>query len=96
MSQIPPFDPDLEGPEPKYVRLADHIQARIAAGELGPNTRLRSERDLSREYGVAYGTIRSTARVLRDRGLIVTSPGKGTYIVGPKPTGATPSDEGER
>ena len=33
------------------------------------------------EHGVALGTARRTVRELRDRGLVVTLPAKGTYVV---------------
>jgi GntR family transcriptional regulator len=95
VSQIPPFDPELDGLEPKYVRLADHIQAEITADVHKAGSRMRSERDLAVEYGVSYGTMRSTARVLRERGLIVTSPGRGTYIVGTAPADPGPAGPDE-
>ena len=55
-----------------YEQVADHLAARIEAGELHPGQRLAPERDLATEYGVAYNTMRSAMQVLRDRGLIVT------------------------
>ncbi|WP_329119350.1 GntR family transcriptional regulator [Streptomyces sp. NBC_01353] len=88
-SQIPEFDP--QGPQLVYVAVADHITARIAAGELAPGARLPAERDLAEEYGVAYLTVRRAARVLRERGLILTVHGKGTFVVDPLPT-----DEGHQ
>ncbi|MFI8371704.1 GntR family transcriptional regulator [Streptomyces sp. NPDC085466] len=88
-SQIPEFNP--QGPQLVYVAVADHIAARIAAGELGAGARLPAERDLATEYGVAYLTVRRAASVLRERGLIVTVHGKGTFVVDPLPEGwATP------
>jgi DNA-binding GntR family transcriptional regulator len=78
---VPEFDPT--GPQLVYVALADHIAARIAAGELRPGARLPSERDLAAEYGVAYLTVRRAAAVLRERGLIVTVHGRGTYLTEP-------------
>lgn len=83
-SQIPEFDP--QGPQLVYVAVADHISARIAAGELAPGARLPAERDLAEEYGVAYLTVRRAARVLRERGLILTVHGKGTFVADPLPT----------
>ncbi|RSS51230.1 GntR family transcriptional regulator [Streptomyces sp. WAC01280] len=87
-SQIPEFDP--QGPQLVYVAVADHITARIAAGELAPGARLPAERDLAEEYGVAYLTVRRAARVLRERGLILTVHGKGTFVVDPLPTDEDP------
>jgi DNA-binding GntR family transcriptional regulator len=63
-----------------YVRVAEDIAARIASGELAPGTRLRAERQLAEHYGVAYGTIRRAMQVLRERGLITTIHGRGTFV----------------
>jgi DNA-binding GntR family transcriptional regulator len=75
---IPPWEPAPD--RLMYVQVADHISARIAAGDLRPGQRLRSERDLAAEYGVAYHTIRSAVRVLREQGLLVTFHGRGTFV----------------
>jgi DNA-binding GntR family transcriptional regulator len=66
-----------------YLRVADDIAARITSGELAPGARLRSERDLAEYYEVAYGTIRRATQVLRDRGLIETIQGRGTFVTAP-------------
>lgn len=76
-----------------YVALADHVERRIRAGELQPGTRLPSERELAAEYGVAYMTVRRAAGVLRERGLIVTVHGKGTFVVDPLPPGGETQGE---
>ncbi|WP_101256696.1 GntR family transcriptional regulator [Streptomyces barkulensis] len=89
-SQVPDFNP--QGPQLVYVALADHIAARIAAGELRPGVRLPAERALADEYGVAYMTVRRATAVLRERGLIVTVHGKGTFVVEQKPEEAGPGD----
>jgi GntR family transcriptional regulator len=78
---VPPFDP--AGAVYVYAAMADHIAARIAAGELRPDMRLPGERALAEEYGVALGTARRAMDVLRERGLVVTLPAKGTYVTGP-------------
>jgi GntR family transcriptional regulator len=82
VAQIPPWDPDAGGPAYVYARVADHIAARIAAGDLPADARLPGERDLAAEYGVAIGTVRRAVEELRDRGLVVTLPGKGTFVLG--------------
>ena len=78
VSEHPAIDPDA--PKLVYVQVADHIAARIEAGELAPGARLPAERDLATEYGVAYDTIRRATALLRDRGLIITIVGRGTYV----------------
>lgn len=80
MPRVPPFDPGEAGPSYVYARVADHLAARIAAGELPPGARLAGERDLAAEYGVALGTVRRAIEELRQRGLVVTLPAKGTFV----------------
>ena len=75
---IPPFEADPL--QLAYVQVADHITARIEAGEFPPETRLPPERDLADEYKVAYNTLRRAMDVLRDRGLVITLRGHGNYV----------------
>ena len=78
MEDRPAIDPNA--PKLVYVQVADHITARIQAGELAPGARLPAERDLATEYGVSYDTIRRATALLRKRDLIITIVGRGTYI----------------
>jgi GntR family transcriptional regulator len=48
------------------------------AGEFAQQ-RLPAERDLASEYGVAYQTVRRSMTVLRDREIVVTRLGRGTF-----------------
>jgi GntR family transcriptional regulator len=75
---VPPFSADPL--RLTYVQVAEHIEARIEAGELAAGQRMRPERDLAAEYGVAYNTVRKSMELLRERGLIVTMHGRGTYV----------------
>ena len=61
-----------------YVQVADVIAARIEAGEI--THRLPAERDLAKELGVAYQTLRHAMKALRDRGLIIPRQGRGTFV----------------
>ena len=78
MSDHPAVDPNA--PKLIYEQVADHLTARIEAGELSPGARLPAERDLATEYGVAYDTIRRATALLRARGLILTIVGRGTFV----------------
>lgn len=71
---------DHEGPTPLYVQVADAIAARIDAGDLQPNRPIPSENQLVQEYGVARGTARKAIQLLRERGLVITVVGRGTYV----------------
>jgi DNA-binding GntR family transcriptional regulator len=85
-SEVPDFSP--QGSQLIYVAVADHVEARIRTGELQPGARLPAERDLAQEYGVAYLTVRRAAQVLRERGLIETVHGRGTFVADPLPEAA--------
>lgn len=63
-----------------YVQLADVIAERIGRGELGPGERLPSEVELADEYGIARLTARRAVRLLVERGVVRTLPGKGSYV----------------
>ncbi|GAA2845442.1 hypothetical protein Acy02nite_46860 [Actinoplanes cyaneus] len=71
---------DHEGPTPLYVQVADAVAARINTGELLPNRPIPSENQLVQEYGVARGTARKAIQLLRERGLVITVVGRGTYV----------------
>jgi GntR family transcriptional regulator len=79
MPEVPPFRLQ-EGPTYAYRQVADHIEALIAAGTLAPASRLPGERALAEELGVAIGTVRRAVQDLRERGIVVTLPSKGSYV----------------
>lgn len=81
---VPPFEPNPEGY--LYAQVADHIAARIDAGDLPPGARLPNERDLAAEYAVSVVTARRAVAELRDRGLVNTVPVKGTFVRRPAAT----------
>lgn len=66
------------GREHAYVQVANDVQRRIESGEIP--RKLPAERSLAEEYGVAYTTVRSAMAVLRERGVIVTIHGRGTFV----------------
>jgi GntR family transcriptional regulator len=85
MTTVPPFSPSPL--RLIYVQVAEHLAARIEAGELRPGQRLPPEREMADEYGVAYNTMRKSIEILRDRGLIVTMHGRGTFVNDPAQPG---------
>ncbi|WP_017606649.1 winged helix-turn-helix domain-containing protein [Nocardiopsis alkaliphila] len=79
MSDVPDFEPSPDAYV--YAELADHIAARISVGDLPSGAKLPGERELAETYGVAVGTARRATKELRDRELVKTLPGKGTFVV---------------
>lgn len=65
---------------PLYRQLAEILAGRIERGEYAPGKPIPSETQLQGEFGLARGTVRAAVRVLRDRGLVITAPARGTYV----------------
>lgn len=63
-----------------YMRVADQIAQRISDGVYSPGQRLPGEVAMADELGVARLTVRRAMRELRERGLVVTLPAKGTFV----------------
>ena len=71
--------PDREGAA--YRQLAAVLRDRIRSGDLPPQRRMPSEKDLHDEFGLARETIRRALAVLRAEGLIEVRHGHGTFVV---------------
>jgi GntR family transcriptional regulator len=75
---------------PLYKQAADWLAGQVASGQLAPGTRLPAERDLAEQWGIAYATVRRMMADLRERGVVVSALGKGTFVLDPdseKPPG---------
>ncbi len=70
-------------PVPIYRQLFDAISGQIRDGRLRPGEKLPSERDLADDLEIGYQTVRRVMGMLREAGLIISSPGKGTFVVAP-------------
>jgi GntR family transcriptional regulator len=79
MSEVPAWE-KREGPDYVYVQVAAHLEARIGAGDLAPGARLAGEQALREEYGVSLSSVRKAMGILRDKGLVVTTPSLGTFV----------------
>jgi GntR family transcriptional regulator len=67
--------------DPPCRQIAAWLRARIEAGEFRPGEDpLPSEKDLQEFFEVSRDTARRAVAVLRDEGLAVTVPQRGTYV----------------
>ncbi len=75
----------MEFPPDVYVwqAVADEIKRRIQAGQYPPRMPIPAERRMAEEFGVAIKTVRRAVQVLRDEGVLITLPAKGTFVVDP-------------
>ncbi|MBI5379196.1 MAG: GntR family transcriptional regulator [Nitrospirae bacterium] len=72
---------DRGNQEKLYLQLAGILRERIESGEWGPSTRIPTEEDLCRLYGVSKITVRQAEANLAAEGLLQRAQGKGTFVV---------------
>lgn len=65
---------------PASLQVAEALRAEIASGQLAPGDKLPSIRRLAGRFGVAPMTAQSAIDMLRNAGLVYTSPGRGTFV----------------
>lgn len=65
---------------PVATQVARDIEKDIGAGRLAPDTRLPNELELAEQYGVARMTVRRAVAQLRDKGLVITVHGRGSFV----------------
>ncbi len=65
---------------PVGVQLRGQIEYGIACGEIERGARLPSVRELAQDLGVAHMTVVQVYKELLSLGLIVTQPGRGTFV----------------
>jgi len=67
-------------PDPMYKQVTDQIKDAIAAGDLKPNDRLPSVRELSEALKVSAITIKRAYFDLETEGYILTRAGLGSFV----------------
>jgi GntR family transcriptional regulator len=65
---------------PLYLQITEMISREISAGIWPDGSRLPTEAELSRQLGVAIGTLRKALALLEQRGLLERIQGSGTYV----------------
>lgn len=81
---------------PLYQQLGEILRSRIEAGEWSPNTKIPSEHELNREYGLSRMTVRQVLTSLVNEGLLFRVQGKGTYVAPGKISAKSPAYTGMR
>jgi GntR family transcriptional regulator len=67
-----------DDPEYPYVQLAGLLRERIRAGKL--TGRLPSVLALAEQSDLSAATVKRALGVLRDEGLVIAMPGRGTFV----------------
>ncbi len=69
---------------PIYRQLIDQVRFAVARGKLHPGDRLPSVRQLSRDIVVNPNTVARAYAELEREGMLITKPGRGTFIAEPQ------------
>src|SRR5450830_636718 len=82
---LPPWLPSLAGNKgPRFLQIADALQAAVADGSLNPGDRLPPQRYLAAQLGVDLTTITRAYDEARRRHLLEGRGARGTYVAAPK------------
>ena len=73
-----------------YQVLADALIGKIQRGELKPDDKLPSQRELIKETGYHFATVQRAIALLVERGWATTVPGRGSFV---RDRGAAEADE---
>lgn len=74
---------DETSPEHPYLQLAGLLRAEIQGGKIV--NQLPSITKLTEETHLAVGTVRRAINILVKEGLVETVPGRGTFVIEPRP-----------
>lgn len=72
-------------PDPMYKQVTDQVKDAIASGDLKPNDRLPSVRELSEALNVSAITVKRAYADLENDGYILTRAGLGSFVVPVEP-----------
>jgi len=77
--------PDLTSSNaPRYIAIADSIEADLSTGRLAPGDRLPAQRHLAKTLGLDFTTVARGYTEARRRGLLSSQVGSGTYVADPE------------
>ncbi|GAB4517826.1 MAG: PLP-dependent aminotransferase family protein [Roseibium sp.] len=90
------WTPDLSGSDaPRYLAIADAIEADLKAGRLSPGDRLPAQRQLAGRLGLDFTTVARAYTEARRRGILASRVGSGTFVTAPdSPAGRVPQMQG--
>lgn len=68
------------GKLPLHVQVSETLAREIQAGILPDGTKLKPERDMAQDLGIAVGTLRKALADLADKGMLERVQGSGNYV----------------
>lgn len=83
---------DESAQEPGFVQIAQQLRREIRAGVYPPGSKLPSETELTKVFGVARMTVRAGLAELKGEGLTVSEQGRGVFVRARPPVRRLASD----
>ncbi|MCX5398495.1 GntR family transcriptional regulator [Streptomyces sp. NBC_00102] len=80
---MPESPQNPHAPHAPYMTVLDALTAEIKTGKLKPGEKIPSDSELVARFGVARMTARRAVGVLRERGLVRTEWGRGSFVAEP-------------
>lgn len=74
----------MDAPKPHYLKLKHYILRHVTDGDWKPASRIPSENDLVKKFGISRMTVNRALRELTDSGVLERVQGVGTFVAGPK------------
>src|SRR5512137_2036715 len=63
-----------------YEQIVQQVEESIQKGALKPGNQLPPERELAQKFGVSRTAVREAVKTLREKGLVSSHQGRGTFI----------------
>lgn len=91
------WSPNLAASDaPRYIAIADAIEADLKSGRLSPGDKLPAQRQLAGRLGLDFTTVARGYTEARRRGLIASRVGSGSFVTGPDAVPAKPAKTDNR
>lgn len=71
---------DRQSPTPYYQQLFDVLERRITGSQITAGTRLPSESELCKDFGLSRATVRQALQLLESRGLVYKVANRGVFV----------------
>lgn len=88
------WHPDLsDSSAPRYIAIADAIEADLKSGRLAPGDKLPAQRQLASRLGLDFTTVARGYTEARRRGLLASRVGSGSFVTSPAAPAPQPAQE---
>jgi GntR family transcriptional regulator len=85
---------DRDGAVAPYLQLAAILRERIRSGQIPAGRRIPSQSELEQEFDLGRNTIKRAVEILKNEGLVETSPGRGLFVVDSEPPASQDAEAG--